>query len=78
MQKEISLNNKKVSYTVRKDRRTKRMRLAVHTDGTVVVSAPRWLPGYFIEMFIKDKSEWLLGNLEHFKKLVNVNSTHSC
>ncbi|MFC1687088.1 hypothetical protein ACFL0L_00730 [Patescibacteria group bacterium] len=40
MTKHISLDNKEVTYTLRKSRRARRMRLAVFVDGSVVVTTP--------------------------------------
>ncbi len=55
MKKEITLQNKKIAYTLRKSRRARRMRLAVYCDGSVVVTTPHDLQETTAERFIKEK-----------------------
>lgn len=67
MQK-IKLKNKTISYTLRKSRRARRLRLAVYCDGTIVVTMPHDLRETMIEKFIKEKSDWLLSKISFFKQ----------
>jgi predicted metal-dependent hydrolase len=68
MKKHITLQNKKVAYTLRKSRRARRMRLAVYCDGSVVVTTPHDLQGSIAERFIREKTEWLFSKLAFFKQ----------
>lgn len=67
MEKQITLNNKIVTYTLRKRRNSRRMRLAVHFDGSVAVTIPSFLRETAAEQFIKEKADWLLSKLEIFR-----------
>ncbi len=68
MEKQITLQNYKIDYTLRKSKRARRMRLAVYCDGSVVVTIPFDLKETIIERFIKEKSEWLFSKIEFFKQ----------
>ena len=52
---------------IKKSRITKRIRIAVHSDGRVVVSAPWLLPMIFVRRFIHDKKDWINSKVEYFK-----------
>lgn len=67
MQKEIELHKQKVPYTLKVSARAKRLRLAVHCDGTFVVTAPIVMSENIIERFILQKSQWVVGKLAYFK-----------
>ncbi len=66
--KEIALQDKKVSYTLRKSRRARRMRLAVHCDGSVVLTAPAGLKENIAEQFIREKASWLFSKIHFFSQ----------
>ncbi len=68
MRKQITLENRKVGYTLRKSKRARRMRLAVYCDGTIVVTTPFDLQETTAERFIKEKSKWLFSKLAFFKQ----------
>ncbi|MGB7958015.1 MAG: M48 family metallopeptidase [Minisyncoccia bacterium] len=68
MQKEITLRDKKIVYTFRKNRRTRRLRLAVSCDGSIVLTAPASLREGVAERFIFEKAEWLLSKLHIFSQ----------
>jgi predicted metal-dependent hydrolase len=69
MLKNITLEDQNFSYTLRKSKRARRMRLAVHRDGSVVITTPFRLPEFFAEKFIKEKAQWLLSKLSFFKTM---------
>ena len=73
MEKQITLKNKIITYTLRKRWNSRRMRLAVHPDGSVAVTIPSFLREIFAEQFLKEKADWLLSKLEIFK-IGNVGS----
>ena len=68
MEKQITLQNKKIAYTLRKSKRARRMRLAVYCDGSVVVTTPHKLQENVAERFIREKTEWLFSKLAFFKQ----------
>lgn len=60
---------KKISYTLKKSKRAKRMRLAVYCDGSVVVTSPFGIERTIIEKFIADKKQWVLNKILFFKSV---------
>ena len=66
MKKQITLQNKKIDYTLKKSAKARRMRLAVYCDGSVVITAPHGLNETITERFIKEKTGWLLSKLAFF------------
>src|SRR3989344_4737933 len=68
MNKQITLRDRKVPYTLRKSRRARRMRLAVYCDGSVIVTTPFDLQETIAEKFIREKTEWLFSKLNFFSQ----------
>ena len=68
MKKQITLQNKNVSYILRKNKRARRMRLVVNCDGTVVVTTPFGFEESVAEKFIREKSKWLFSKLAFFNQ----------
>ncbi len=68
MEKQISFHNKKVTYTLRKSRRAKRMRIAVYADSSIVVTSPFGLGETIIDKFIREKRNWLFSKITFFKQ----------
>lgn len=68
MKKHIALQNKQVTYTLRKSKRARRMRLAVYCDGSIVVTTPYDLKESVAERFIKEKTDWLFSKIAFFKQ----------
>jgi predicted metal-dependent hydrolase len=69
--KKIRLNGFDVNYSIRKNRRARRLKLAVYCDGSVVATIPRWIDAPFIERIIIEKAKWILEKIEKFKKSGN-------
>ncbi|MFH1423544.1 MAG: SprT family zinc-dependent metalloprotease [Candidatus Nealsonbacteria bacterium] len=67
MKKQIILQNKRITYALRKSKRARRMRLAVYCDGSVIVTTPFNLQENIAERFIEEKMGWLLSKIDHFK-----------
>lgn len=44
------------------------MRLAVHVDGSIVVTAPYGAGEALVERFMSEKSKWLISKIEYFKQ----------
>ncbi len=68
MKNEIKLQDRKIEYTLRVSGRARRLRLAVYGGGDFVVTAPRGMSRGLIERFIAQKSHWVLGKLDFFKR----------
>ncbi|HAT74290.1 MAG: hypothetical protein US30_C0002G0025 [Candidatus Moranbacteria bacterium GW2011_GWF2_36_839] len=67
MQKEIILNQERISYTFKKSRRSKCMRLTIRNDATLVVSVPWRLSEEIAMRFVREKADWILGKIKHFQ-----------
>jgi hypothetical protein len=68
MKKQITLQNKKVFYTLKKSRRARRLRLAVYCDGSVVATMPHDFKESVVEKFIYDKTKWLFSKINFFRQ----------
>ncbi len=68
MKKQIALQNRKITYTLRKSQRARRMRLAVYLGGSVVVTTPHDLSQMEVEKFIRAKTRWLFSKIDFFKQ----------
>ena len=68
MKKQIELCGKKVEYILKNSKRVKRMRLSIHRSGDFVVTKPYGLNKKIVELFIQQKSKWVLSKLEYFKQ----------
>ncbi len=75
MEKKITLKNKKISYTLKKSKRARRMRLAVYCDGAVVVTTPFDLKENIVERFLREKSQWVFSKLDFFKQFEDKSIT---
>ncbi len=67
MKKQIALHNRNVEYTLKVSKRARRMRLTIYDDGSVVVTAPSFMRESYIEQFILQKSQWVLGKLSRVR-----------
>lgn len=68
MQQEVIFNNQRIGYTLKKSKRARSMRLAVHVDGSIVVTVPYGVGEERINRFLQEKSDWLLSKIEYFKQ----------
>ncbi|MEK7606946.1 MAG: SprT family zinc-dependent metalloprotease [Patescibacteria group bacterium] len=68
MQKQIVLQDRTVDYTLRKSRRARRVRLAVHADGRVAVVIPFFFKEIRAERFLREKSTWLFSKIAFFQQ----------
>ncbi|MFA5127727.1 MAG: SprT family zinc-dependent metalloprotease [Patescibacteria group bacterium] len=82
MPHQITLNGKIIDFTIKKNRLSRRVRILIHADGRVVVSAPRFVTQKYIKQFVLDKSEWILNTLAKCKpenankKTISKNDFH--
>lgn len=58
----------KIKYKLKRFRRAKYMRIIIHQDGSVVVTAPTRVARRDIEQFVRDKKEWIEKGIEAFQK----------
>ncbi|PIR57832.1 MAG: hypothetical protein COU71_02065 [Parcubacteria group bacterium CG10_big_fil_rev_8_21_14_0_10_38_31] len=58
-----------ISYTLKKSKRAKRLRLTVSCDGQVVVTIPMVVEQSVVDKFISDKRQWVWGKLQLFKNM---------
>ncbi len=61
--------DRKIPYELKKSKKAKRIRLAVHCDGNVVVTSPFGVETFIIEKFVADKKQWLLDKISFFKNV---------
>lgn len=66
--RKITYQCQKIAYTLKRSRRAKRLRLTIHCDGNLVVTAPRWYSLKFIEQFMLEKSQWIINKIDYFKE----------
>ncbi len=69
MRKEILFGDETIPYTLRPSARARRMRLAVHRDGSVVLTTPARFSLSFAEGFVRRHAPWLMEKLAFFRGL---------
>ena len=57
-----------MEYIIKKNRRSKNLRIIVHADGRVVVTAPMRAPLYFVKKFVESRKEWIEERVDNFLK----------
>jgi len=65
VKKKIKINNKEISYTLKRRRGARSVRLAIYANGTFTVTAPKWYPLYVINKFLAEKAGWIYNKLKH-------------
>ncbi len=68
MERQIALNEREVSYTLKVSSRARGLRLSVYPGGAFVVTAPRFISSSSIEQFILRKAEWVVGKIDYLSK----------
>jgi len=63
----IVLRGRTIDYFDRVSRRAKSLRLAVYIDGRLVVTRPFWLSADSVRRFIREKADWIIAKLDHFR-----------
>lgn len=69
--RELNINNQKISYQLRSSRRARLMRLAIYGDGSVVVTKPYRLNENLVEHFLKQKINWIISKIGVVAKFKN-------
>lgn len=67
----IFLCDQEIEYQLRQSRRARRMRMAIYRGGEFVVTIPWGFSVSLMEKFIREKSGWVVGKIEYFKKFKN-------
>jgi len=65
IKKTIKVNNKNIEYTLKVNKRSKSLKLSIHSDGECVMTVPRYVPQFIINNFLISKSSWILEKIEH-------------
>lgn len=60
------LNSRPVLYSLKRNSRSRHLRVTINCDASVVVSAPIYFADYKIENFLQDKAKWILDKVDHF------------
>jgi len=60
---------KTISYTHKKSKKAKRMRLAVYCDGSVVITSPFGVQQSIVEKFVSDKKQWVWDKIQFFNSV---------
>lgn len=71
MRRVIELSGTRVSYTIRHNRRSQSVRIAIHPDDGLVVSVPNAWHERFIERFLIQKTAWILKHLAKMKSAMD-------
>ncbi len=66
---QIELPGTTIEYDLKRNRRSRAIRLIVHQGGEVVVTAPTRTSRSFIEDFIRQKADWVIRHIERLKHL---------
>ena len=64
MFKKVKINDRIFSYTLKRKKGNKCVRLSVYADGRFVVTAPKWYPIYVVQKFLEEKSSWIFEKLK--------------
>lgn len=62
----IIVNGTRIPYVVRRSTRTRRLRITVHGDARVVITAPSYVGMPFIKQQIEARAGWLWNSLRRF------------
>lgn len=62
--RKLKINNKEISYTLKRRRGARSVRLAIYASGAFTVTAPKWYPAYVINKFLAEKAEWIYNKLK--------------
>jgi predicted metal-dependent hydrolase len=63
--------SQKISYILRRSKKSKRVRLQVHSDGRIVVTSPFRIRRSMVENFISDKIKWIESKINYFNGIKN-------
>jgi predicted metal-dependent hydrolase len=58
-----------IQYTLRRNARSRSVRISIHGRDEIIVSAPRFVSEAFIERFVASRARWIEGKLRELKDL---------
>lgn len=64
MIRQIRVGSRVVEYSLRTYRRSRSIKIAIHTDGRVALSTPPRISVRTVEQFLLSKSDWVLAQLD--------------
>ena len=67
MRKEISIDEKKIEYSLRRNRKAKNLRLTVYCDGSLALTVPWRVSFKRAQDFILQNSDWVTKKIEGMK-----------
>lgn len=67
-QRNINISGKDYSYTLRRRRRVKYLRLSIEHDGALTVTAPLTYPLFLINKFLNSRWQWVLRGIAKTRK----------
>jgi len=56
----MNTNSEKITYTIKRIKRTKRVKISVNAQSRVIVTAPVLYPQILIKKFVYEKREWIV------------------
>jgi len=71
----ILLNHESIEYELKRSRRSKRVSLSVNKEAKVVLTLPSRASEALAEEFIRAKAQWLIKQINFFKKRSNFSIT---
>jgi len=71
IKKNIKLCSTEVSYTIKKNKRSRNMRIAISSNGELSVTIPTYVYSGIVERHLKEREEWILKSIETIKKRQN-------
>jgi hypothetical protein len=69
LKKNLFFGDAVIPYTIKRFRRSKRVRFSISQDRALLVTAPKATPLYFIERALREKESWILRTLKYFEGL---------
>ncbi len=72
---QIKLGSKSITYTLKKSKRAKNIRLSINSSGHVNLTLPWYIPKIAGTTFIKQNQEWIFDKLKRLPK--NTKPTHT-
>ncbi|MFQ5353040.1 MAG: M48 family metallopeptidase, partial [Candidatus Binatia bacterium] len=72
MTRRIELGGREVVYRFRRYPRQKNLRLTVHHDATVLVTAPKWVRIRDVEAFVREQASWVIERIDAFAREGNA------
>ena len=60
MEKTLTVSGEKISYRMKRSRKSGSVRLSVASDGSITVAYPWFVPVIFVERWVRSKVDWIL------------------